>query len=262
MNYPEVFDTTGPASLDDAYAYLSWAAVSAHHIIAEQPQTGWELLPDLLGQGWGDPDWYQRNEWLADFYTTVYQRAGSLEPVEIFAVDEMGEPAAEMARLIDSVTQAWVAAAYQAAEHDEQAYDGQAYDEQAYDEQAYDGQAYDGQGYGEQTYDGQAYHQQGYEGQAYGEQGYDGQAYDPQAYDGSGQDGSAYPGEQPGEHPDGPVEPAPEPLTDLDPDAARAVLDRVLDDEVDDLSEADQRILATVLTVEKFQYLAREYDLV
>ncbi|MEV6801643.1 hypothetical protein AB0M91_25360 [Micromonospora rifamycinica] len=252
MNYPEVFDTTGPASLDDSYAYLSWAAVSAHHIIAEQPQTGWELLPDLLGQGWGDPDWYQRNEWLADFYATVYQRAGSLEPVEIFAVDEMGEPAAEMARLIDSVTQAWTAAAYQAAEHDQPAYDGQGYDQQGYDQQGYDQPAYD-----QQTYGGQ-----GYEGQIYDGQAHHQQAYDGQAYDGSGQDGSAYPGEQSEQHPDGPVEPAPEPLTDLDPDVARAVLDRVLDDEVDDLSEADQRILATVLTVEKFQYLAREYDLV
>ncbi|MEU1885532.1 hypothetical protein ABZ491_08625 [Micromonospora rifamycinica] len=255
MNYPEVFDTTGPASLDDSYAYLSWAAVSAHHIIAEQPQTGWELLPDLLGQGWGDPDWYQRNEWLADFYATVYQRAGSLEPVEIFAVDEMGEPAAEMARLIDAVTQAWAAAAYQAAEHDQQGYDGQGYDGQGYDgQQTYEQQSYDGQ-----AHDGQ---------QSYDQQGYDQQAYDQQAYDGQGFDGqsgpveSAYPGEGHGQDPDGPVEPAPEPLADLDPDVAREVLDRVLDDEVDDLSEADQRILATVLTVEKFQYLAREYDLV
>ncbi|MBW4704679.1 hypothetical protein [Micromonospora sp. RL09-050-HVF-A] len=235
MNYPENFDTTGPAGLDDSYAYLSWAVVSAHRIIAEQPETGWELLPDLLGQGWGDPDWYQRNGWLADFYDTVYHQASSLTPVQVFAVDELGEPAAEMARMIDSVTQHWVAAAHQAAEQDQQNYD-----EQADDQHPYDGQAHDEQAYDESGYDGQAY---------------EGQAYDGPGLDGSG--GSAYPVEQP--EPDAS---SPEPLADLDPAAAREVLDRVLDDEVDDLSEADQRVLATVLTDEKFQYLAREYDLV
>ncbi|MEU1757024.1 hypothetical protein ABZ436_30825 [Micromonospora matsumotoense] len=258
MNYPETFDTTGPAGLDDSYAYLSWAAVSAHRILAEQPETRWELLPDLLGQGWGDPDWYQRNEWLADFYNTVYDHASSLEPVQIFAVDELGEPAAEMARLIDSVTQHWVAAAYQAAEHDQQDHDRQGYPEQPYDQQGHDAQAYDAQAYGEQGYGEQGYGGQGYGGQGYGDQGYGEQGYDDQGYD--EQVGSAYPAEQP--EPDEQVDPSPEPLTDLDPDVAREVLDRVLDDEVDDLSEADQRILATVLTVEKFQYLAREYDLV
>lgn len=243
MNYPETFDTTGPASLDDSYAYLSWAAVSVHRILAEQPETRWELLPDLLGQGWGDPDWYQRNEWLADFYNTVYDHASSLEPVQIFAVDELGEPAAEMARLIDSVTQHWVAAAYQAAEPDRQDDDRQGYAEQAYDQQGHDAHTYDAH-----TYDAQRYGEQGYDGPGYADQGYDEQV------------GSAYPAEQ--AEPDEQVDPSPEPLTDLDPDLAREVLDRVMDDEVDDLSEADQRILATVLTVEKFQYLAREYDLV
>ncbi|WP_433231054.1 hypothetical protein ACQP2H_03570 [Micromonospora sp. CA-248260] len=250
MNYPENFDTTGPAGLDDSYAYLSWAVVSAHRIIAEQPETGWELLPDLLGQGWGDPDWYQRNGWLADFYDTVYHQASSLTPVQVFAVDELGEPAAEMARMIDSVTQHWVAAAHQAAEQDQQSYD-----EQADDQHPYDGQAHDGQAYDESGYDGQAYEGQAYDGPAYEGQAYEGQAYDGPGLDGSG--GSAYPVEQP--EPDAS---SPEPLADLDPAAAREVLDRVLDDEVDDLSEADQRVLATVLTDEKFQYLAREYDLV
>ncbi|MEV5447530.1 hypothetical protein AB0N23_34150 [Streptomyces sp. NPDC052644] len=142
MNYPETFDTTGPASLDDAYAYLSWAAVSAHGILAGQPEAGWEQVPDLLGQGWGDPGWYQRNGWLADFYATVYHHASAFPPVQIFAVDELGEPATEMARVIDSVTQNWIAAAHQAAEQDgyEQAADQGGYDQHGYDQ---DGQPYD-----------------------------------------------------------------------------------------------------------------------
>ncbi|MBO4160142.1 hypothetical protein [Micromonospora antibiotica] len=255
MNYPENFDTTGPAGLDDSYAYLSWAVVSAHRIIAEQPETGWELLPDLLGQGWGEPDWYQRNGWLADFYDTVYHQASSLAPVQVFAVDELGEPAAEMARMIDSVTQHWVAAAHQAAEQDQQSYDGQADDQHPYDGQAHDGSGYDGQAYDGSGYDGQGEEQPGYHQQGYDGPGDELPGPDGPDYDGSG--GSAYPVEQP--EPDAS---SPEPLADLDPAAAREVLDRVLDDEVDDLSEADQRVLATVLTDEKFQYLAREYDLV
>ncbi|MBM7086880.1 hypothetical protein [Micromonospora humidisoli] len=251
MNYPETFDTTGPAGLDDAYAYLCWAAVSAHGILAEQPEAGWELVPDLLGQGWGDPGWYQRNGWLADFYDTVYHHASAYPPVQIFAVDELGEPATEMARVIDSVTQNWIAAAHQAA--DQEAYDQAGYDQAGY-EQA--GQSHDGQGYDQHGYDQQGHDQHGYDQDGYGQQD-DGPA------------GSAYPGGEP-EPADQvgaadqvePVGPTPEPLADLDPQTAREVLDRVVDDEVDDLSVADQRVLATVLTVEKFQYLAREYDLV
>ncbi|MEV4772583.1 hypothetical protein [Micromonospora humida] len=237
MNYPETFDTTGPTGLDDAYAYLCWAAVSAHGILAERPDAGWEQVPDLLGQGWGDPGWYQRNGWLADFYDTVYHHASAFPPVQIFAVDELGEPATEMARVIDSVTQNWIAAAHQAADQD-------GYEQHGYDqaEQSYDQPDHD--------------HQPGYE-----QHGYDQQDHGP--------DGSAYPGGQP-EPGDQvgpadqvePVGPTPEPLADLDPETAREVLDRVVDDEVDDLSVADQRVLATVLTVERFQYLAREYDLV
>ncbi|OWU97466.1 hypothetical protein B5D80_31510 [Micromonospora wenchangensis] len=238
MNYPETFDTTGPASLDDAYAYLSWAAVSAHGILAGQPEAGWEQVPDLLGQGWGDPGWYQRNGWLADFYDTVYHHASAFPPVQIFAVDELGEPATEMARVIDSVTQNWIAAAHQAAEQDgyEQAADQDGYDQHGYDQ---DGQPYD-------QHDQDGYQQQ--------EHGPDGSAYPT---------GQPEPGDQvgPADHVE-PVGPTPEPLVDLDPEAAREVLDRVVDDEVDDLSVADQRVLATVLTVEKFQYLAREYKLV
>ncbi|MGV9977138.1 hypothetical protein ACWDUH_05635 [Micromonospora wenchangensis] len=246
MNYPETFDTTGPASLDDAYAYLSWAAVSAHGILAGQPEAGWELVPDLLGQGWGDPGWYQRNGWLADFYDTVYHHASAFPPVQIFAVDELGEPATEMARVIDSVTQNWIAAAHQAAEQD-------GYDQHNYDQHDYD---QTGQDYGQQEHDQHGQGQQGY-----GQDGYEQQEHGP--------DGSAYPTGQP-EPADQvgptdqvePVGPTPEPLVDLDPETAREVLDRVVDDEVDDLSVADQRVLATVLTVEKFQYLAREYKLV
>ncbi|MFY1685389.1 hypothetical protein ACN265_28105 [Micromonospora sp. WMMD730] len=247
MNYPETFDTTGPAGLDDAYAYLCWAAVSAHGILAEQPDAGWEQVPDLLGQGWGDPGWYQRNGWLADFYDTVYHHASAFPPVQIFAVDELGEPAAEMARVIDSVTQNWIAAAHQAADQDGYHQDG--YEQHGYDqaEQSYDQPDHD--------------HQQGYEQHGYDRDGYGQQDHGP--------DGSAYPGGEP-EPADqvGPADqvesvgPTPEPLADLDPEAARQVLDRVVDDEVDDLSVDDQRVLATVLTVEKFQYLAREYDLV
>ncbi|WP_431923805.1 hypothetical protein [Micromonospora wenchangensis] len=260
MNYPETFDTTGPASLDDAYAYLSWAAVSAHGILAEQPEAGWELVPDLLGQGWGDPGWYQRNGWLADFYDTVYHHAGAYPPVQIFAVDEQGEPATEMARVIDSVTQNWIAAAHQAADQD--GYD-QAADQGGYDQDGYDqaGQSHDQHGYDQPDYDQPDYDQPDYDQPDYDQHGYGQQDHGP--------DGSAYPTGQP-EPADQvgpadqvePVGPTPEPLADLDPETARKVLDRVVDDEVDDLSVADQRVLATVLTVERFQYLAREYDLV
>ncbi|WKU04019.1 hypothetical protein [Micromonospora sp. HUAS LYJ1] len=251
MNYPETFDTTGPTGLDDAYAYLSWAAVSAHGILAEQPEAGWEQVPDLLGQGWGDPGWYQRNGWLADFYDSVYHHASSYPPVQIFAVDELGEPATEMARVIDSVTQNWIAAAHQAAAHD-------GYDQAGYDQAGQDQAGHD---YGQQDHDGSAYDQHGYDQQDHDQDGYGRQDHGP--------DGSAYPTGQsePADQVGSddqvePVGPTPEPLVDLDPDAAREVLDRVVDDEVDDLSVADQRVLATVLTVERFQYLAREYDLV
>ncbi|MBM7080862.1 hypothetical protein [Micromonospora humida] len=241
MNYPETFDTTGPAGLDDAYAYLCWAAVSAHGILAEQPDAGWEQVPDLLGQGWGDPGWYQRNGWLADFYDTVYHHASAFPPVQIFAVDELGEPATEMARVIDSVTQNWIAAAHQAADQD-------GYDQHNYDQA---GQDYDQAGYDQA---GQHYDQHDQDGYQQQEHGPDGSAYPT---------GQPEPADQVGPTDQvEPVGPTPEPLADLDPEAAREVLDRVVDDEVDDLSVADQRVLATVLTVEKYQYLAREYDLV
>ncbi|MBQ1076333.1 hypothetical protein KBX06_24705 [Micromonospora sp. C31] len=241
-NYPETFDPTGPASLEEAYSYLNWTAVSVGRILAGQPETSWELLPGLLGENWGDPDWYQHNEWLADFYNAVYQYASSVPPVEIFAVDEMGEPAADVARVIDRVVQTWTLAAYQDLETDEQSYDEQdQWSEQ--DQWAEQDQWTTGQD--------QWTHQD----------------------HGTGLDPSV------GHHPEAEYDPTAvldpetatadeadlarqEPLTHLDPDAARQVLAKVLDDEVDDLSAEDEQILATVLTAERFQYLAREFDLV
>ncbi|SCL35068.1 hypothetical protein GA0074692_3996 [Micromonospora pallida] len=244
-NYPETFDPTGPAGLEEAHYYLNWTAVSAARILAEQPETSWELLPSLLGENWGDPNWYQNNEWLADFYDAVYQYTSSLPPVEIFAVDELDEPATDMARVIDSVVQTWTtAAAHQDPEADEQSYDEQSYDEQFYDEQ---GQWVEP------------------------DQWTTGQDQWTQQDHGNGHDPSV------GQHPEAEYDPVvdpetgtgdqpdlaqQEPLSHVDPDAARQVLAKVLDDEADDLSTEDEQILATVLTVEKFQYLAREFDLV
>ncbi|MEV0611399.1 hypothetical protein AB0I61_34155 [Polymorphospora rubra] len=222
MTYPETFDTFGPASLDESHAYLSWTAVSVHRVLEQHPETTWELLPSLLGQYWGDPDWYQRNEWLADFYNNVYHHAGTVEPAQIFAVDEMGQPAADLARIIDAVTQNWISAAYQATEPQEQGHDRVDPGEQA----------------GATDRPGPDH-----------DLGYDDPATAPEQDEPvAGQTGEGGHGQ--------------EPLTDLDPEVAREVLARVLDDEEDDLSPADQQILATVLSVEKFQYLAREYDLV
>ncbi|MEU4569445.1 hypothetical protein [Micromonospora sp. NPDC023956] len=266
-SYPETFDTTGPASLDDSYAYLNWTAVSVGRILAEQPETSWELLPGLLGEHWGDPDWYQRNEWLADFYNTVYQYANSVPPAQFFVLDELGEPAAEIARVIDSVVQSWSTVAYHAPEGDEQPYDDHG-DDPAYDDH---GQHDQGQWTSDQQWTGQdpAY---GYDDQGRwtGDQQWTGQEH-------PGHDRTA------GEYAD-PVEddratecdpvavtgttPADddlaerEPLGHVDPDTARQVLAKVLDDEADDLSSEDEQILATVLTVERFRYLAREFDLV
>ncbi|MFG3421808.1 hypothetical protein [Micromonospora sp. NPDC048063] len=247
-NYPETFDPTGPASLEDAYLYLNWTAVSVGRILAGQPETSWELLPGLLGENWGDLDWYQHNEWLADFYDTVYQYASSVPPVEIFAVDELGEPAADMARVIDRVVQTWTLAAYQDPEADEQSDDEQ---DQWSEQDQWTGQ------------DQWVEHDQWTTGR---------EQWTPHDHD-TGLDPSG------GHHPAAEYDPTAvfdpetgtadqpdltrqEPLTHVDPDAARQVLAKVLDDEVDDLSAEDELILATVLTVERFQYLAREFDLV
>ncbi|MFI6821610.1 hypothetical protein ACIBJE_11745 [Micromonospora sp. NPDC050187] len=257
-NYPETFDPTGPASLADAYPYLNWTAVSVGGILAEQPETSWEMLPGLLGERWGDPNWYQNNEWLADFYNTVYQYASSVPPAEIFAVDEMGEPAAEMARVIDSVVQTWTTAAYQDPEAGDQAYDEQAYHEQAYDEQ--DQWASHDQWTGQDGWTGSDQ----WTGQEQWTEQDNGTGHDPSVghhptaaeYDPvTGSD----PGTVTADEPDIAHQ---EPLSHIDPDVARQVLAKVLDDEADDLSEEDEKILATVLTVERFQYLAREFELV
>ncbi|MEU4644799.1 hypothetical protein [Micromonospora sp. NPDC023814] len=241
-NYPETFDPTGPASLEDAYLYLNWTAVSVGRILAGQPETSWELLPGLLGEKWGDLDWYQHNEWLADFYDTVYQYASSVPPAEIFAVDELGEPAADMARVIDRVVQTWTLAAYQDPEADEQSDDEQdqwtGQDQWVEQDQWTTGQ----EQWTPQEHDTGLDPSVGHHPEA---------EYDPTA----GFDPETGTADQP--------DPArQEPLTHVDPDAARRVLAKVLDDEVDDLSAEDEQILATVLTLERFQYLAREFDLV
>jgi hypothetical protein len=224
-NYPETFDTTGPASLEESYLYLNWTAVSVGRILAGQPETSWELLPGLLGEKWGDLDWYQHNEWLADFYDTVYQYASSVPPVEIFAVDELGEPAADMARVIDRVVQTWTLAAYQDPEPDEQSDDEQ------------DQWSEQDQWTGQDQWVEQDQWTTGQEQWTHQEHPETGTADQPDLA-------------------------RQEPLTHVDPDAARQVLARVLDDDADDLSAEDEQILATVLTVERFQYLAREFDLV
>ncbi|OZV83032.1 hypothetical protein CA850_05870 [Micromonospora echinospora] len=247
-NYPETFDPTGPASLADAYSYLNWTAVSAARILAEQPGTSWEQLPSLLGEKWGDLDWYQNNAWLADFYNAVYQYASSLPPVEIFAVDEMGEPATDMARLVDSVVQTWTTAAYQDEESDEQSYDEQ---DQWSSQDQWTGQdqwVEHDQWTGSDQWTGQ---------EQWAEQG-NGTGHEPAV--GPHPTGAEYdPEAVTADEPDIAQQ---EPLSDIDPDVARQVLAKVLDDEADDLSEEDEKILATVLTVEKFQYLAREFELV
>jgi hypothetical protein len=248
-NYPDTFDPTGPAGLEDAYSYLNWTAVSAALILTEQPETSWEQLPSLLGEKWGDPDWYQRNAWLADFYNTVYQTASSLPPAEIFAVDEMGEPATDMARVIDSVVQTWTTAAYQDPEADEQVYDEQ---DQWSEQDQWTGQdqwvEHDQWTTGQEQWTHQD-HGTGHDpsvGHHHSEAEYDPPAvFDPET-------GTV----------DEPDLAQQEPLTNVDPDVARQVLAKVLDDEADDLSSEDEQILATVLTVERFQYLAREFDLV
>ncbi|WDZ87029.1 hypothetical protein [Micromonospora cathayae] len=231
-DYPETFDPTGPGTAEP-YHYVNWTAVSVQRVLATHPDTSWEALPDLLGQAWSAPNWYQDNAWLADFYTTVYEHSNGLDPVHVFTVDELGEPATDLARIIDAVVQSWLTPVY----HADPAYDDPT-------DPTYDGQtdpAYDGQT--DPTYDtvDSAY------------------AADP-SYD--GQTDPAQPYGPDGEWADGPDGPTPEPLTDLDPDAARAALARVVDDEADDISDEDQQVLATVLTVEEFQYLAREFDLV
>ncbi|BCL15862.1 hypothetical protein [Micromonospora sagamiensis] len=245
-NYPDTFDTTGPASLDDSYDYLNWTAVSVHRALAERPETSWELLPGLLGETWGDPDWYQRNEWLADFYNTVYQYASSVEPAQIFAVDELGEPAADMARVIDSVVQGWATAAHLHAEGEDPAYDEH---DQWSEQEQWTGHD---QWTGHAQWTDQA-HDTGHDPST---------GHDPAEYGPSIEYGPAQTYDPDAVTVDEPDEAEREPLADLDPDAARAVLAKVLDDEEDDLSAQEQQILATVLTVEEFGYLAREFELV
>jgi len=234
MHYPEQFDTTGPSSLEDSYAHLSWAVVSVRRVLDEQGDIGWELLPDRLGQAWGDPQWYER-PWLADFYHAIYHHAGGLEPGQVFLLDEIGEPVSDVARVIDSVVQGWSSAAYQASVQDHPDHDGYPDPGQVtgYEQDA-------GQVTGYEQDAGQVTGYEQYPDQVTGYQ--PGTDYEPE--------------------PETEPETEPEAEAELDPAVAREVLARVVDDEEDDLSAADQRILATVLSVERYQYLAREYDLV